>query len=199
MFELQAVTYSIAVGASGEPALWRSEDGVNVELIEGIEQMQILYGIDTDNDGFANQYLVSTAVADIGDPAAIPLPVDLSLSADDNTMWITTFLEGKVRLFDVSDPFHPKQTYEKTIGKQVNMVSQSWDGKRVYFTSSLLANWDKKGDDNEQFIKAYNWDGDELTEEFAIDFTEEKLGRPHLIRFGAYALYGKTEAGSPAP
>jgi hypothetical protein len=23
------------------------------------------------------------------------------------------------------------------------MVSESWDGKRVYFTSSLLANWDK--------------------------------------------------------
>ena len=65
MFELQTVTYSIAVGASGEPALWRSENGTNVELIEGIEQMQVLYGIDTDNDNFANQYVVSTAVADM--------------------------------------------------------------------------------------------------------------------------------------
>ena len=35
------------------------------------------------------------------------------------------------------------------------MVSQTWDGKRVYFTSSLLANWDKKGKDDEQFLKAY--------------------------------------------
>jgi len=65
MFVLQTVTYSIAVGASGEPALWRSEDGVNVELIEGIEQMQVLYGVDTDADNFANQYVVSTAVADM--------------------------------------------------------------------------------------------------------------------------------------
>ncbi len=65
MFGLQTVTYSIAVGASGEPALWRSEDGVNVELIEGIEQMQVLYGVDTDNDNFPNQYVVSTAVADM--------------------------------------------------------------------------------------------------------------------------------------
>jgi len=65
MFELQAVTYSIAVGASGEPALWRSENGTNVELIDGIEQMQILYGVDTDNDDFANQYVVSTAVPDM--------------------------------------------------------------------------------------------------------------------------------------
>ncbi len=65
MFELQAVTYSIAVGASGEPALWRSQDGVNVELIDGIEQMQVLYGVDTDADNFANQYVVSTAVTDM--------------------------------------------------------------------------------------------------------------------------------------
>jgi len=65
MFELQTVTYSIAVGASGEPALWRSDNGTNVELIEGIEQMQILYGVDTDADNFANQYVVSTAVADM--------------------------------------------------------------------------------------------------------------------------------------
>ena len=43
-----------------------------------------------------------------------------------------------------SDPFHPTPVYEKRIGSQVNMVSQSWDGKRFYFTSSLLANWDKK-------------------------------------------------------
>ncbi len=62
MFELQTVTYSIAVGASGEPALWRSENGINVELIEGIAQMQVLYGVDTNGDKFANQYLVSTAV-----------------------------------------------------------------------------------------------------------------------------------------
>jgi len=67
MFELQTVTYSIKVGnpPSVEPALWRSENGNDVELIEGIEQMQILYGIDTNGDNFANQYVVSTAVADM--------------------------------------------------------------------------------------------------------------------------------------
>ena len=61
-----------------------------------------------------------------------------------------------------SNPEAPKQVYSKKIGAQVNMVSQSWDGKRVYFTSSLLANWDKKGADNEQFLKGYSWDGKEL-------------------------------------
>jgi selenium-binding protein 1 len=60
----------------------------------------------------------------------------------------------------------------------------------VYFTSSLLANWDKKGEDNEQYFKAYGWDGNTLQPTFAIDFIAEKLGRPHQMRFGAYALYG---------
>ena len=80
------------------------------------------------------------------------------------------------------------------------MASQSWDGKRVYFTSSLLANWDKTGPQGGdlQYFKAYEWDGKKLSESFAIDFVAEKLGAPHQMRFGARALYasraGTTEA-----
>ncbi|MCU0252777.1 MAG: selenium-binding family protein, partial [Vicinamibacterales bacterium] len=136
----------------------------------------------------------ATAVADIGEPSKVPLPVDISISADDSHLWVDTFMDGKTRLFDISDPFKPKQIYEKDIGRQINMVSQSWDGKRVYFTSSLLANWDKKGTDNEQFLKAYEWDGRQLKARFALDFTAEKLGRPHQMRFGAHALYAQAPA-----
>jgi selenium-binding protein 1 len=132
------------------------------------------------------------AVADIGDPKKLPLPVDISISADDTRLWVDTFMDGKTRLFDISNPEKPKQIYEKVIGKQVNMVSQSWDGKRVYFTSSLLANWDKKGDEGEQFLRGYGWDGRQLAKRFEIDFTAQGLGRPHQMRFGAYALYGLT-------
>jgi len=130
------------------------------------------------------------AVADIGDPTKIPLPVDISLSADDSLLFVDSFMDGTVRVFDVSDPHKPKQVHEQVIGKQLNMVSQSWDGKRVYFTSSLLARWDKKGDDNEQFLKAYDWDGKTLKHRFTVDFTAEALGRPHIMRFGARSLYG---------
>jgi selenium-binding protein 1 len=137
-------------------------------------------------------------VADIGDPAKVPLPVDISLGADDRTLWVDTFMDGTARLFDVSDPHAPKQVYEKKIGSQINMVSQSWDGGRVYFTSSLLANWDKKGKDDEQYLKAYAWDGRELTHSFTVDFYEKKLGRPHIMRFGAYSLYGKTPPAAAA-
>jgi selenium-binding protein 1 len=71
------------------------------------------------------------------------------------------------------------------------MVSQSWDGKRVYVTSSLLSNWDKKGADDEQFLKLYSWDGKELKEQWKVDFINEKLGRAHHMK-----LTAKPAAGS---
>ncbi len=133
------------------------------------------------------------AVADIGDASKIPLPVDISISADDNLLWVNTWNDGTSRVFDVSDPHAPKEIYTQRIGDQVNMLSQSWDGKRVYFTSSLLNNWDKRegkaGD--VQYFKAYTWDGNTLNHKFSIDFWAEKLGSPHQMRFGAYALYSQ--------
>ncbi len=128
-------------------------------------------------------------VADIGDPQKTLLPVDISIESDDQKLWVTTFMDGKARLFDISNPFKPREVYSKKIGAQVNMVSQSWDGKRVYFSSSLLSKWDKKGKDNEQYVKAFAWNGKDLSPLFQVDFIARKLGRPHQMRFGAYALY----------
>ena len=127
-------------------------------------------------------------VADIGNVKGGVLPVDISLSADDKTLFVSCFGDGKVRIFDVSNPQKPNQIVEKEIGRQVNMVSQSWDGKRLYFTSSLLSKWDKTGKDNEQFVRAFNWDGKELKPTFNLDFTELKLGRPHHMLFGSSAM-----------
>jgi selenium-binding protein 1 len=127
-------------------------------------------------------------VATIGDPAKIPLPVDISIARNGKGLWVNTFMDGKTRYFDLSNPEAPKQTYEKVTGKQVNMVSQSWDGKRVYITSSLLTNWDKGGSDNEQFLRGFGWDGKELKQVFEVDFTNEKLGRAHHMKLGSKSL-----------
>src|SRR5205814_311360 len=82
-------------------------------------------------------------VGTIGDPAQVPLPVDISITAAGKGLWVNTFMDGTTHYFDLTDPEHPRQTYQRRIGTQVNMISQSWDGKRVYMTSSLLAHWDK--------------------------------------------------------
>jgi selenium-binding protein 1 len=133
-------------------------------------------------------------LADIGDPAQVPLPVDISLSADDTTLFVDTFNDGTVRVFDVTNPRQPKPIHQQRIGSQVNMVSQSWDGKRVYFTSSLLGNWDGTGHADEQFLKAYRWDGKTLTPAFAIDFAAQQIGRPHIMNFGQTGFHAARRA-----
>ena len=125
------------------------------------------------------------SVAQIGDPAKIPLPVDISITADGKGLWVNTFMDGTTRYFDLSNPEAPRQTYAKHTGSQVNMVSQSWDGKRLYVSTSLLEKWDKKGVDDEQFVKLFAWDGKALKEIWKADFYKLKLGRAHHMKLGA--------------
>ncbi len=138
---------------------------------------------------------IAKEVGTIGDPSKIPLPVDISITRDGKGLWVNTFMDGKTRYLDLSNPEAPKQTYEKATGRQVNMISQSWDGKRVYITSSLLANWDKGGADNEQFLRGFAWDGKELAQKFEVDFTKEKLGRAHHMKLGSKALRSAAAGG----
>ena len=62
-------------------------------------------------------------------------------------------------------------------------------------TTSRLSNWDKKGADDEQFLKAFDWDGKELAQKFEVDFYKEKLGRAHHMKFTGGAL---SPTGYPA-
>ena len=63
LFKLKSSTFFIRSGVSGQPALWKMDNtkdasGTNpVELIEGVENMQILYGEDTDADNAPNYYV----------------------------------------------------------------------------------------------------------------------------------------------
>lgn len=53
----QTIIYSIANGTSGRRSLFRNDNGNNQELIEDVDDMQIEYGADTDNNG-APDYFV---------------------------------------------------------------------------------------------------------------------------------------------
>ncbi len=144
-----------------------------------------LWGVFRKDDGSFE----AVELADIGDPAKVPLPVDISISADDRFLFVDSFMDGMLRVFDVSEPRKPHQVYEQKIGAQVNMVSQSWDGKRLYFTASLLGNWDGTPGEDPQFLKVFGWDGAKLTPAFEIDFRAEGLGRPHIMNFGQIDFY----------
>ncbi len=74
IFRLKSTAYYIGTGASGEPALFQSSwdptadnaitgaDFDAVELIDGVEDMQILYGVDTGGDEYANTYVTANSV-----------------------------------------------------------------------------------------------------------------------------------------
>lgn len=69
-----SATYFIRLGTNGDPALWVFNNNAGavagsnpIELIEGIEDMQVVYGLDTNGDDIVDNYqnanVISTAVA----------------------------------------------------------------------------------------------------------------------------------------
>ena len=64
--------YSILQDASGEPALFKGIDGAAAQAqIEGVENMQILYGEDTDANGTPNYYVDSNTVVNMNNVVSV--------------------------------------------------------------------------------------------------------------------------------
>ena len=96
-----------------------------------------------------------------GFKAVPPLLTDINLSVDDRYLYASCWGTGEIKQFDVSDPHNPRQTGSVRLGGIVRrsahpanpkhplnggpqMVEVSRDGRRVYFTNSLYAAWDKQ-------------------------------------------------------
>jgi methanethiol oxidase len=92
--------------------------------------------------------------------AVAPLVTDIDLSVDDRWLYVSCFGTGELKQYDVSDPFHPRETASVRLGGIVRrephpafpgqplgggpqMVEISRDGRRVYVTNSLYAAWDE--------------------------------------------------------
>jgi type IV pilus assembly protein PilW len=78
------ISYSIATGSENQPALFRN----GVEFLDGIENLQILYGEDTDppesaGSGIANYYVPADQVANMESVVSIRFAV-VARSYDDN-------------------------------------------------------------------------------------------------------------------
>jgi len=93
--------------------------------------------------------------------AVPPLVSDLALSVDDRHLYVSCWGTGEMKQYDVSDPFHPRETGSVHIGGIVRraphparpdrplaggpqMVEVSRDSNRVYFTNSLYYAWDEQ-------------------------------------------------------
>lgn len=63
IIKVSTVYYFIAAGASGQPALFqRIGLGTAEEILEGVENMQILYGRDTNGDKVPDSYATATTI-----------------------------------------------------------------------------------------------------------------------------------------
>jgi len=70
IYQLVSNMYYIRLGGYGGPSLWRANYNngpisTQQELVEGVENMQVLYGQDTTGDGLANQYMTMDNVTNI--------------------------------------------------------------------------------------------------------------------------------------
>ncbi|PRY27684.1 selenium-binding protein SBP56-related protein [Pseudosporangium ferrugineum] len=91
--------------------------------------------------------------------AVPPLITDIDLSVDDRFLYVSCWGTGELKQFDVSDPFHPRETGSIRLGGVTGrvahpaspterlaggpqMVEISRDGSRVYVTNSLYGSWD---------------------------------------------------------
>lgn len=89
IIKMQSKSYFIRTGASGRPALWQFENyqpvgGNNpAEITEGVENMQIQYGIDADSNGIVESYTTADSVADWNQVAAVRISL-LLVGNDDN-------------------------------------------------------------------------------------------------------------------
>jgi type IV pilus assembly protein PilW len=79
--------YYIGTGASGSPALFRQSTVAGgtmqaQELVDNVENMQVLYGEDTNSDGIANRYVTANNVGNMAN--VVSVRVSLLLRTDDN-------------------------------------------------------------------------------------------------------------------
>jgi selenium-binding protein 1 len=125
---------------------------------------------------------------------------DIDLSVDDRLLYVSCWGTGELRQYDVSDPFHPRQTGSVHLGGIVRrtphprsgpvnggpqMVEISRDGRRVYFTNSLYSPWDAQfyPEGLRGWMAKVNVDpngGMALDPDFFVEFPPGE--RPHQVR-----------------
>jgi type IV pilus assembly protein PilW len=79
--------YFIGTGTSGRPSLWQNVNGTNLELLESVEKMSVLYGVDTNDDFIPNDYRKAAAVAAADWDKVVSVRIELLVaSIEDNVL-----------------------------------------------------------------------------------------------------------------
>jgi selenium-binding protein 1 len=160
----------------------------------------------------AEQVVAIPPVEVDGWPFPVPAPItDLLISMDDRYLYLSNWLHGDIRQYDIADPAHPRLVGQVwcggVLGRPENavtvqghalrggphMLQLSLDGKRLYTTNSLLSTWDnqfypelaRSGSYLLQIDCAPETGGLKINDRFYVDFGQEPSGpaRAHEMRY----------------
>jgi type IV pilus assembly protein PilW len=84
IFYMHHIVYTIQNGADGQPALWRSDNNVDQEIVDDVSDLQILYGEDMDDDGSVDTYVTADNVTDFDNVYSVRVQLTVQ-TADANT------------------------------------------------------------------------------------------------------------------
>lgn len=170
----------------------------------GVALSSNIWRFSRSNGSWSAEPVITTEPVELeGWPFPVPaLITDLVLSMDDKALYVSNWLHGDLRRYDVSDPESPKLTgrlwlggvlgKQSDAGRELNggpqMLQLSLDGKRLYVTNSLYSTWD-----NQFYPELRSWllkvdigdDGSmEVDRDFFIDFHDRPGGpaRTHEVR-----------------
>ena len=127
---------------------------------------------------------------------------------DDRYLYLSNWLHGDIRQYDISDPSHPRQVGQLWVGGLLGkggsaqgnkllggpqMLQLSLDGKRLYVTNSLYSSWDNQFYPDLPKTGAYLLQVDcdtengglKINENFYVDFGKEPGGPAlaHEVRY----------------
>lgn len=88
ILQMKTIVYYIAQGTSGQPSLWQEVNGFPAqELLEGVQDMQLVYGVDSDDDGTPDSYKDADDLSTADWSKTLSVRVDLLVqSTEDNVL-----------------------------------------------------------------------------------------------------------------
>ncbi|HKV96488.1 MAG TPA: PilW family protein [Gammaproteobacteria bacterium] len=116
LYTIQTYLYYIGRGADQGPALYQvilSNTGALAtpqELVPDIENMQVLYGVDTDGDGIANQYVAASGIGNWAAANIVSVRLGLLIRSNNNVVPATTLTALDVDGVAVTPPPNPGAT-----------------------------------------------------------------------------------------
>jgi type IV pilus assembly protein PilW len=81
IYYVHQTIYTIKAGADGQPALWRSVDGADQEIVEDVSDLQVLYGEDMNNDRSVDRYVDANNVSNFANVYSVRVRLTVQTAA----------------------------------------------------------------------------------------------------------------------